>query len=107
MGFLVKLATEAVESNMPDLMTYDSQGKSVQGPSPEFVAWAEAHNIKQGAAALRIFLNIASTHPDYDVRAYASFRSAQLYLEQGDYWGAAGQAAWVFNPKASVAVQSN
>jgi hypothetical protein len=27
-------------------MTYDSQGKSVQGPSPEFVAWAEAHNIK-------------------------------------------------------------
>ena len=62
---------------------------------------------KQGAAALRIFLNIASTHPDYDVRAYASFRSAQLYLEQGDYWGAAGQAAWVFNPKASVAVQSN
>lgn len=45
-NFLVKLATDAVESNMPDLMAYDSQGKVVQSPSPEFIAWAEANSIK-------------------------------------------------------------
>jgi hypothetical protein len=41
----VKLATEAVESKAPDFMSYDSQGKSVPGPSLDFVAWAKAHNL--------------------------------------------------------------
>jgi HEAT repeats len=48
--FLVKLATPALESDAPDFMSYDSQGKSVPGPSPEFVAWAEAHNLPHSSA---------------------------------------------------------
>jgi HEAT repeat protein len=43
--FLVKLATPALESDAPDFMSYDSQGKAESGPSPEFVAWADAHNL--------------------------------------------------------------
>jgi hypothetical protein len=43
--FLVKLATPALESDAPDFMSYDSQGKSAPGPSPEFIAWAKAHNV--------------------------------------------------------------
>ena len=45
--FLVKLATPALESDAPDFMRYDSQGKAESGPSPEFVAWADAHNLPQ------------------------------------------------------------
>jgi hypothetical protein len=43
--FLVKLAKPALESDAPDFMSYDSQGKAVSGPSPEFVAWADAHSL--------------------------------------------------------------
>jgi len=43
--FLVKLATPALESDAPDFMSYDSQGKAESGPSPEFVAWADAHKL--------------------------------------------------------------
>jgi len=43
--FLMKLATDAVESDAPNFTGYDSQGKSVPGPSPQFVAWANAHNL--------------------------------------------------------------
>jgi HEAT repeat protein len=43
--FLVKLATPAVESDAPDFMNYDSDGRAKPGPSPEFVAWAKAHNV--------------------------------------------------------------
>jgi HEAT repeat protein len=44
-NFLVKLATPALESDAPDFVNYDSQGKSAPGPSPEFVAWVKAHNL--------------------------------------------------------------
>ena len=44
-NFLVDLATPALESDAPDFMSYDSQGKSQPGPSPEFAAWATAHNL--------------------------------------------------------------
>ena len=43
--FLVKLATPALESDAPDFMNFDSQGKSSAGPSPAFIAWAKAHNV--------------------------------------------------------------
>ena len=43
--FLVKFATPALQSDAPDFMSYDSRGKAVPGPSPEFVAWADAHNL--------------------------------------------------------------
>ena len=44
-NFLVARAAPALESDAPDFMSYDSQGKAVSGPSPEFVAWADAHNL--------------------------------------------------------------
>lgn len=44
-NFLVDLATPALDSDAPDFMGYDSQGKSQPGPSPEFSAWATAHNL--------------------------------------------------------------
>jgi hypothetical protein len=44
-NFLVALATPALESDAPDFVSYDSQGKPVSEPSPEFVAWADAHNL--------------------------------------------------------------
>lgn len=44
-NFLVDLVTPALESDAPDFMSYDSQGKSQPGPSPEFSAWATAHNL--------------------------------------------------------------
>ena len=43
--FLVKLVTPAVESDAPDFMGHDARGKGVGGPSPEFIAWAKAHNV--------------------------------------------------------------
>ena len=43
--FLVRLAAPALGSDAPDFMSYDSQGRSVPGPSLEFSAWAKAHNV--------------------------------------------------------------
>lgn len=43
--FLVTLATPALESDAPDFMNFDSQGKSGPGPSPAFIAWAKARNV--------------------------------------------------------------
>jgi hypothetical protein len=42
--FLLKPATQAVESDAPNFISYDSQGKAIPGASPAFAAWAEAHN---------------------------------------------------------------
>lgn len=43
--FLVKQATPALESDAPDFLNFDPQAKTGTGPSPEFVAWAKAHNV--------------------------------------------------------------
>lgn len=43
--FLVKQVTPAVESDAPDFMNFDPQAKTGAGPSPDFVAWANAHNV--------------------------------------------------------------
>jgi HEAT repeat protein len=43
--YLVKLATPALESDAPDFMNFDPQAKTGAGPSPEFIAWAKAHNV--------------------------------------------------------------
>jgi tetratricopeptide (TPR) repeat protein len=64
---------------------------------------AEKHQIKP---AIAILTNIGATHADYDVRAYAKFRAAQLYLAQGDYW-AAGEQAALFDRKVSMGVQTS
>lgn len=43
-SFLVKLASEAIESDAPNYSGFDAQGRSMQGPSPEFVKWAKIHS---------------------------------------------------------------
>jgi hypothetical protein len=53
-NFLVKEARAAIESGMPDFGGYDPQGNSVPGPSPEFTAWAQAHNLSLAAAQDRV-----------------------------------------------------
>lgn len=62
---------------------------------------------KQTSAALSIFENIASTHPDYDVRAYAHYRAGQLYLALGNYLEAGVQFGSIFHQKVSMGVQSS
>lgn len=44
-NFLVNLARPAIESKAPDFITYDKEGKSLPGPSPEFEAWAKTQNL--------------------------------------------------------------
>jgi hypothetical protein len=43
-NFLAELAKPALESDAPNPIQYDPQGKSMPGLSPEFIAWAEAHS---------------------------------------------------------------
>jgi tetratricopeptide (TPR) repeat protein len=61
----------------------------------------------QSNAAIAILTSIATTHPDYDVRAYTHYRAGQLYLAQGDYWRAGEEGALIWDKKASMAVQSS
>jgi hypothetical protein len=49
--FLVKQAMPVLESDAPDFKGYDSQGKAVSSPSPEFQAWAKTHNVSPDSAA--------------------------------------------------------
>ncbi len=43
--FILKVATPALQSDAPDFMVYDAQGKSSPGPSSAFISWAKAHNV--------------------------------------------------------------
>jgi HEAT repeat protein len=43
--FVVTQATPALESDAPEFMNLDPQAKTGAGPSPEFIAWAKAHNV--------------------------------------------------------------
>jgi hypothetical protein len=49
--FLVKQGQLAWESDAPNFMAYDSHGKAIPGPSPEFAAWVKAHNLRPDSAA--------------------------------------------------------
>jgi HEAT repeat protein len=49
--FLVKQVRPAWESDAPSLLAYDSQGKAIPGPSPEFAAWVKTHNLRPDSAA--------------------------------------------------------
>jgi HEAT repeat protein len=49
--FLVKQGQLAWESDAPNFMAYDSHGKAIPGPSPEFAAWVKAHNLHPDSAA--------------------------------------------------------
>jgi len=59
------------------------------------------------ATAISILTSIAKTNSDYQVRAYAHYRTAQVYFEQGDLWRWGGEAAGIFGPEAGMAVQTS
>jgi hypothetical protein len=42
--FLAKQTTLAIDSDMPEYLNYDAQGKNIPGPSRQFTDWAELHN---------------------------------------------------------------
>lgn len=77
--FLVQEAKVAIESGIPDFMGHDSQGNSIPGPSPEFTAWAQAHNLSVSAAEQQVLsyfgavLMLATTR---DSRAVPLLRQA-------------------------------
>jgi hypothetical protein len=54
--YLVELVRPALESNEPDPVLYDAQGKIVPGPSPEWIAWAKSHNASAHAAEEAIYI---------------------------------------------------
>ena len=43
--FLVTTATEALDSDPPGFVKYDSEGKAVSGPPPELESWARDHHL--------------------------------------------------------------
>jgi tetratricopeptide (TPR) repeat protein len=78
-------------------------------PAPVDSAIDEAERLaakKEINPAIRLFANIAETHPDYDVRAYAHYRAGGLYLAGGDYWAAGAQAGLIWDRKVSMGVQT-
>lgn len=48
--YLVQAATDAVTSDAPPQAKFDWEGKLIPGPTSEFLAWAEAHNLTPEAA---------------------------------------------------------
>jgi tetratricopeptide (TPR) repeat protein len=57
-------------------------------------------------AAIPIFNAIGKSNSDYQVRAYAYYRSAESYLRKGDYWRAAGAAAQIWDSRAGISIQT-
>ena len=50
-NYLIEQATEAIHSSLPLPAVYDSRGALVRGQvSPEFIAWAKAHNVSPESA---------------------------------------------------------
>ena len=81
-NFLVEFANPALQSETPDYIGYDQQGKPVPGPSPEFQAWAKAHNFS-GESELEDSVRVASTGVIFlgwsrDLRAIPLLRKALL-----------------------------
>lgn len=86
--FLAKQATIAIESGIPDIFAYDSQGKLIPGPSPEFTSWSQAHNLSPAAAqeqAISFLGAVMSLAVTKDWRAVPPLRqalSARNYMIQ-------------------------
>jgi hypothetical protein len=55
--FLIQLATRAVENDAPNFYAYDAHGKTLSGPNPAFIAWADAHHLDhQGLLEQQMYL---------------------------------------------------
>jgi hypothetical protein len=81
-NFLVEFANPALQNDAPDYIGYDQQGKAVPGPSPEFQAWAKAHNFSV-ESELDDSVRMASTGVIFlgwsrDLRAIPLLRKALL-----------------------------
>jgi len=61
------------------------------------------------SAAINILTAVATTHPDYQVRALAYYEISQIYFAKGDWWRWAGQAGNIFvdSDKSGPAVQTS
>jgi IPT/TIG domain len=68
---------------------------------------AEGLAKKQTNAAISVLTAIAASDPDYDVRAFAHYRAAQLYLAQDDYWHGGEEAGLIWDAKVSMGVQTS
>lgn len=55
-NFLAKLAKPALESDAPDPMQYDAQGRTLSGLSPQWIEWAKAHNEPPDAGENAIYV---------------------------------------------------
>jgi len=58
-------------------------------------------------ASIGILTSIATTQADYDVRAYARYRAAQLYLALGNYMEAGVQTGLMWDAKVSHGAHSS
>ena len=79
--FLVKQATPAVESDAPDFMNIDPQAKDSAGPSPGFIAWANAHKLDAKEAGKDVSLStlgLMLLGPTGDRRAIPLLRQGLL-----------------------------
>jgi hypothetical protein len=81
-NFLVEFANPALQSDAPDYIGYDHEGKAVPGPSTEFQAWAKAHNFSD-ESELDESVRVASTGVIFlgwsrDLRAIPFLRKALL-----------------------------
>jgi hypothetical protein len=81
-NFLLEFANPALQNDAPDYIGYDQQGKAVPGPSPEFQAWAKAHNVSV-ESELDDSVRMASTGVIFlgwsrDLRAIPLLRKALL-----------------------------
>ncbi len=56
-NYLVGLAKTVLESDAPNPMQFDAKGKGVPGLSPDWVAWARAHNQPPSAGEDAIYVH--------------------------------------------------
>ncbi len=55
-NYLAELADSILESDAPNPMQFDAEGKGVPGLSPDWVAWAKAHNQPASAGEDAIYV---------------------------------------------------
>ncbi len=77
--YLIQGAADAISSDAPDPQAFDSKGKALQGPSAEYIGWANRHGLSVDAADEVITLNrakIAFLGKSGDRRAIPLLRQA-------------------------------
>lgn len=56
-AYLIEGAAEAISSDTPDPQPFDLNGRTIAGPSTEYLAWAKAHQLSVEAADDKLMLN--------------------------------------------------